>query len=88
MEKHEKLDEKEQTTEEIVKELTDEHIQAVLAEKERREAERKKADLEGFTKRKPIAGICPKCKTWYTEDDIRKYPVCPICGNKDVTPVD
>ena len=68
-------------------ELTDEDIDFVLKEKERREAERKKADLEGFTKREPIAAICPKCKTWFTEADIRKFDVCPICGSDKVDAV-
>ena len=68
-------------------ELTDEDIDFVLQEKERRETERIKIEKEGFTKRPKIFAICPKCKSWFTEDDVRRYPVCPVCGNKDVTPV-
>ena len=87
MEKHEKLDETEQTTDEIVKELTDEHIEAVMKEKERRETERIKIEKEGFTKRPKIFAVCPKCKTWFTEADIRKFDVCPICGSDKVDAV-
>ena len=80
-------DEKEYT-EDIVKELTDEHIKAVIDEKERREELRLKAEREGFMQRPKIVGICPGCKSWWTEEDIRRYKVCPVCGSEKVTAVE
>ena len=82
----------EKTDEELFAEASDEDIEEslrVLAEeKKKREELAKKAELEGYTRRPKTFAVCLKCRTPYTEEEVRKWDVCPVCGNDRVEPVD
>jgi len=78
---------RELSVEEIARQLTDEEIEAVNAERKRRLEEKEKALKEGFTKRPKVFAVCPKCRTWFTEEDVSKYEVCPVCGSEVVEPI-
>ena len=76
-----------ESIEEIARQLTDEEIEAIAAERRRRMEEKEKALKEGFTKRPKVFAVCPKCRTWFTEEDVSKYEVCPVCGSEVVEPI-
>ena len=76
-----------ESIEEIARQLTDEEIEAVNAERRRRMEEKEKALKEGFTKRPRVFAVCPKCKTWFTEEDVSRYETCPVCGSEVVEPI-
>src|SRR4030042_5390243 len=73
----------------LVKDLTDEEIAAVEAEKARRQAEKDRAIQErGAYLRFQAYAVCNRCHRPLTEDTIRKQAVCPYCGSESATLID
>jgi len=68
--------------------LGEDELQLAVDELARRKAVEEKEILYGFTSRPKFTARCPGCKTPFTDDDIRRFDVCPVCGAEAVTPLD
>ena len=67
-----------------LEDLTEEQIEAVLEERKRRQDERLRKQIDEVLKRKGISYRCAKCKIPFTEDEVRRFDVCPACGSEKV----
>ena len=69
--------------------LTDEELDLVLQEKQRRvdAANRVQVERDLYVRFKAFA-MCNGCKRALTEDQILKFPGCPYCGHESAEIID
>ena len=77
------------TAEERVKDLTDEELEIVNAERDRRIAERDQAIQDSkLVVRAAAFAMCNGCKRLLSEEVFKKNDTCPFCGHDSAEIID